>query len=365
MRNACISESGPYSRMQITNKRNSELEIIRFLFCVLVVWQHSDLFSPFQINGRYAVGFFFILSGFFIPQFPKNESAWRATVVYLWRQIKKIYPIFFLSAVMGAGAWYLTRLIRAPLWWGAWHALPELCWIQMFCRCPNGWWVTGVAWFLGAWIAGLGLLSFIYYKFPKAVQTWLVPLIWVGSWIWIGASGIFSDPGEMWIGPLHRGVLLGVAGAAFGGVLRNIYEKIKNYPGRTYCWLRWPVFSLAILLMFTDSSGCLIWLLSGIGILLCVWKEYSGKASAKNWAWAYFLGQWSAVLYLNHFYWALALGRKFAFFSLPVKYSLYLGLSLGTSLFVWWLAKRLIPYGYQFFRANVMRFVDESGIHHS
>lgn len=102
-------------------------------------------------------------------------------------------------------------------------------------------------------------------------------------------------------------------------------------------------YLLAVAVLFGKGPDLVAWLLCGGEIFFSVWKGEK-QTQALDKPWVYFLGQWSVTLYLNHFYWALGLRYKFSFFSLPVKWVLYILLTVLSSLFIWWLVRRLLPY---------------------
>lgn len=333
-------------------KRIAELEIIRFLCCLLVILHHMDVFSAYSMNGQYAVGFFFIVSGFFMQReavksiscctpSPKEKTTFR----FIASRLKHLYPYFIVSIAAGLMAWSAMRIVVGPLFWKLSHIWPELFLLQMFGNWPSDWWITGVSWFLGASLFG----QMLFYPIAKVCVKKSIDGIFLISTIISWAIVVlyyplsFQNPGNIWFSYLHQGLLLAWAGLSYGAALGEIYGR---YPQafKRLVHLRFFCYILAISTMFTAVPGLWIWGLLGAGVLLSVY--YADNIKRCSSPWASFLGEWSVTLYLNHYYWALGLDMKFSFLAAPVKWVLYWGLSILTSLWVWWIVKRVLPYIY-------------------
>lgn len=334
-------------------KRISELEIIRFICCLLIVLHHADVFSAYSMNGQYAVGFFFILSGFFMQQdaakslhssvpFVKEKS----TFTFILSRFKHIFPYFIVSIAVGLTAWSAMRLVVGPLLWKISHIWPEVFLLQMFASWPSGWWITGVAWFLGALFAGQLLLYPVAKFCAKRSIFGIFVISTFISWgiILVGFPTAFKEPGSIWFGTLRQGLLLAWAGLSFGAALGEIYEYCPLMFLKKWANVRFLLYFIALSAMFTNCPGLWIWGILGCGILLSVLRANTVKSKLSNLSLANFLGEWSITLYLNHYYWALGINTKFPFFPATTKWALYWGLSFLTSLFVWWLVRRVGPY---------------------
>lgn len=336
------------------NKRIVELEIIRFICCLLIVLHHADLFSAYSMQGHYAIGFFFALSGFFMQRSAANSCriatqtiAERSTFYFIFTRVKHVWLSFMVSVAVGLAAWSAMRLVVGPLWWKIAHIWPEMFLLQMFWVWPDYWWITGTAWFLGALFAGQFLMYPLAKFCAKKSIYGLFILSTLISWflIWNNYPLAFSKPGNIWFGTLHLGLLLGWAGLSYGAALGEIYGRIPYAFLKKIAVWRFLLYFLAIGAMFTNCPGLWIWGLFGLGILLSVaYAAPSAIPPTHHRPWVKFLGEWSIALYLNHYYWGLGLKLKFAFLTPATKWMFYWGLSLLTSLFVWWSVKWALPY---------------------
>ena len=87
--------------------KSTQFEFLRFLaFTLIFIW-HAGIWSfPFLPNDRGAVAgvsFFFILSGF-LSGFSSYEKSVRfsvrETLSYVWKKIKRIYPLYFVTGFL-------------------------------------------------------------------------------------------------------------------------------------------------------------------------------------------------------------------------------------------------------------------------
>lgn len=265
----------------------------------------------------------------------------KSTFAFILSRFKHIFPYFIVSIAVGLTAWSAMRLVVGPLLWKISHIWPEVFLLQMFASWPSAWWITGVAWFLGALFAGQ-LLLYPVAKFCakrsifgifiiSTFISWGIILLWFPN--------AFKEPGSIWCGTLRLGLLLAWAGLSFGAALGEISGKGTYSFWKKVSKIRFLLYFIAFVAMFTNFPGLWIWGLFGIGILLS-----SVQNNQNSVPWAIFLGEWSIALYLNHYYWALGINTKFSFFPTTTKWALYWGLSFITSLFVWWLVRRVGPY---------------------
>ena len=92
-------------------KRNGEIDLLKFLFALMIVIFHSKNFtdqsgqSPF-IAGAIGVSFFFIVSGYLLVQstekliVPEEELIGKPTIKFLWKKIKGFLPNVYVAWVI-------------------------------------------------------------------------------------------------------------------------------------------------------------------------------------------------------------------------------------------------------------------------
>lgn len=117
-------------------KRNSLIELYRFLFAMWVVWYHDYFFLPkssYFADGYLAVDFFFMLTGFFIMGLIKKQSEksfFKGACGLVWKKLKPLIitlaiaivfaQIYFWSNLDDLGdpigyMWYFEWFLVVPL----------------------------------------------------------------------------------------------------------------------------------------------------------------------------------------------------------------------------------------------------------
>lgn len=63
-----IMYNGDFLGGILMRKRNGMIDFMRFVFCILIVLEHSELFRGRMLAGYIGVEFFFIVSGWLLMQ---------------------------------------------------------------------------------------------------------------------------------------------------------------------------------------------------------------------------------------------------------------------------------------------------------
>ena len=139
-------------------KRLNQLQFLRFIAFGYIFLFHAfgSNLEPhiYTTNAAYAmVSFFFILSGFgsgYSSADRKEKPTLKAIGCHLWRKIKKIYPILFVTTIYSVLQSDLPQAINTGEWMmlkgGGWNLIKCLLMIQ-------SWWnpylfYNGVTWFV-------------------------------------------------------------------------------------------------------------------------------------------------------------------------------------------------------------------------
>lgn len=177
-------------------KRNGKIELLRFIFCIIVILYHINLdlwngdmmmgkHLSFFSHGRTCVEFFFLLSGFLMAKSvhskpkPDSVSVGADTVGYLYTKIKGVWiPYIILSVAM---------IIYIPFGYTdpAVHMidrLPSLLFLQRTGIGDEGF--ISVAWYLSSLFFAIAVIYPFLRKFYDSVSLVAAPLI---SAIGIGA----------------------------------------------------------------------------------------------------------------------------------------------------------------------------------
>ena len=113
--------------LQKTNSgRAEQLQFLRFLAFLNVYICHAEVWLFFRYPASHcaaaAVSFFFMLSGLVtaLSLYGREVSlSPGAQAAYMWKKIKKVYPLYFLTTVFCFGFYVLPGIVAS----GNWQAL--------------------------------------------------------------------------------------------------------------------------------------------------------------------------------------------------------------------------------------------------
>lgn len=156
-------------------KKNGKIELLRFVFAVIVVIFHinTDIWHlelqtygwfPLFPQGALGVEFFFLVSGYLMAKSVKKQNSIQApdintlgsdTMQFLWRKLKPILPFHLLFC----GMRLLLNIIYAPnvssfLYFV--QRIPSLLFLSFIGISPNAF--LGVEWYIGAMLLSMLLL---------------------------------------------------------------------------------------------------------------------------------------------------------------------------------------------------------------
>lgn len=165
--------------------RNGNIELLRFLFSVVIVLLHAMIEEiPFR-GGYLCVEFFFILSGYFmaasIAQKTRSECKTESidgiileSIKYVIRRIKSIFPYIFFSTIIG----YFV-LSYTYNWNFAWDQLAlivsDFLFLQSFGLPVASY--TGIIWYLSSMFIALLVLYPIVRKNFEIYSKYISPMI--------------------------------------------------------------------------------------------------------------------------------------------------------------------------------------------
>lgn len=336
--------------LKTKNKRNGNIELLRFLFSMGIVFHHISAFYPQvpYIGGYLGVDFFFMISGAFLARnnkvYEDIHESWKesldASKKYLFRRILSVFPYFVLSTVIG----YLVCLIATDSVISPLYLINDFAFLIEFgFSAPSA---TGTTWFLSAMFIALFILYPIVRRYYNSYVKYIglfVSLFIYGALIHI--DGYIGHSNQFLFGFFNAGILRAIAGMTMGGVAFELAARLKRL---TTQWLKIIVSLVGIFLylfefyfMHIDNHQldqieifiiffAIIITFSGISIFD---KYFDNNISV-------FLGKFSMVLFMNHFYWACNMDsfiEKYSISFLPEWYHRVIAiiiLSFVTSLLV-------------------------------
>ena len=305
----------------LTKKRNSAIDILKFIFSIIIVLHHSyrldgvgkahGIFS----SGVSSIDFFFITAGFFMAATivknsttPHIDGLGSETVLFLRKRITPIFPYVLFGFVTTL----ISRmLIQGSSYIGSTHELLGTFWELSFLRMA-GFKTTNVnnaTWYLSAMFIAM---FFLYPIIRKNLDLWMKALcpaaaIMIYGYI-IAEFSSLRQPSSFWCGIAYKGTLRAFAGLMLGIGIYALCQKFKNIKFKPFLmWflslVEWSCYALAIIIMFRFEKNyydCFVILLFAIGITITC-GGHSALSNKINFKFANTLGKFSTVLYLNHY----------------------------------------------------------------
>ena len=173
--------------------RNAVIDLLRFIFAVMIVLYHSKSFAGHSLRvitgGYIAVDFFFLLSGYYLayaassapmPYDEKNKinNIGKDTFLYIYKRMKRLYPEFIIASLIALIArslvlhWNLkVAAVKVAKAAGEWTFL------QMAGFETGS--LVGATWFLSAMILASALLYPLARRFQNGFYYYGAPMIFI------------------------------------------------------------------------------------------------------------------------------------------------------------------------------------------
>lgn len=341
-------------------KRNGKIELLRFVFAMVVLMTHSKLFSPsdrslIMPRGELGVEFFLIVSGYLMAvsaygkrDIPVNDLG-RETGNFLWRKIKAICPEYYL-------AWVISFVVMNAFYW---KSATAVMWIKRFLSCIWEWFfvtmagfgssrANGVAWYISAMLMVMLVLYPMIRKnfdlFVRVVAPALAIAI-IGRMCYTTGtpSGVYKEYGLAYKG-LVRTLGEICLGAALFPLIQSLTKAKLTKAGHalvtvveTGCWLCVLAYIQAAP---KDKFDFVVVLLIAVGV--CLSFSHQGMfADRFDNAVCGWLGKMSLSIYFSHAYWGRAIGKNFPGVNYYKLLVLYVAVALVNALILHYLSDYL------------------------
>lgn len=225
----------------LKNSKNSFVEILRFVFCMVIFMHHSGFFSdggeyPFMKAGFYAVEFFFILTGAlsmrFVERIEEKDNIMKACTGYTVNKLRRIFP-YALCGIVLSYAWYFVQAdasmsIKDKIF-GRWNIIYEILFLPMtgVMSVDLNSYLNSPLWYLSVILVVLPIILYVAVRFKDVYANYIcifIPLMMHGYLInrydGIGSWGQYS-------GLMFTGVIRGTADLMIGSFVYLLSKKIK------------------------------------------------------------------------------------------------------------------------------------------
>lgn len=288
-------------------RRNSYIDILKFIFAVIVVLRHAEL----AICGHLAVEFFFMVSGYFLAQKANSYNSsiriFDEVTVYTKKRYFSFLPYTFVAAILSLccnfffNKWSVKTLILNII-----YSIPDIMLLQMEGIPLYA--ATGVSLYLSALI--ITIVVFYPILLKKEISPFVFGLISVSLYGFVLTNyGSLENPGK-WLGLCYIGTLRAFAGVAAGTFLYFICEHLKKKQftiriniGITLICNIILFFCISGMIKIKTASISDIYIVGGLFIsLISIFSEKNYLNTFFNHFNLSFFAEASFAIYLGHFY---------------------------------------------------------------
>lgn len=331
-------------------KRIGLIDLMRFLFALIIVIFHGGQFYGAENAKLFALGyigveFFFIVSGFLMAKRihrsgDSSTNIAETTIRFVWKKYLDILPIFIVALITSFTVHHVViRADASRIINDIFMILPELFCLQML-GFP-GYWASGVSWYLSAMFVSMLILYPIIYKWKNNATFLFLPLLAIAIYGYFAYNFSTVNNPATWLGLMYKGIPRAIAGLSFG-VLS--YEISTRYLSKiTFSTFGITLLSFAEIIGYIgtivitgvyQTQGMLDYLM-----ILLLFTSITITFSQKSYSTIIqgskitdFLGRLSVLMFLNHYYWAADMSAIFPGVGNNIKLMIYLSLVLVTSL---------------------------------
>lgn len=316
--------------MKKQSSKNGKIEILRFIFCLIILIFHTgehlwyknniifnDRFDlSFFAHGMIGVEFFFLVSGYLLAKEINKKPKKKITsselskewLEYLKKKIKAIFPqhvIAFIIAFICASIfrkYNLVEMIKCLI-----NSIPQFFFLQMTGLKINDTYPNNIEWYISAMLVAIAIIYPIFRKHKDGFSKIGAPLIAIlGSGYLISTFGRISVTIE-WHKFFVSGTLRAIAIMCLGICSYNISEIIKNkkltkQENIKISILEISTFLITMLYIVSSLSrkyeAIVVFLI--FTFVTIAFSEQGILKDKLNNNFVYFLGKLSLPIYLSH-----------------------------------------------------------------
>ena len=342
------------------NKRNNEIDVVKFVFTICVFLYHSyalsasDTVPPILPLGYMCVEAFFIISGYYMSlsidkkSNQSTDNIFVDNIKFIVRKISYFYPQYIVAFIFA----FIGRNLF-PLQSGIKEMLRNSLFIsgEVFLQYCNGiiqkrWYYNGPTWYLSAMVIAMFILYPIIRNNLKRFTLYIAPIIsLVGYGMLTHTFKCLDVAGEEWLYFINGGLLRALSGISLGCTVFAICKYIRSYSFKITKFCRIiatlaEVYTFAVILFLMQNSYTkdfktavdysilvhifvfLIIVFSQISYSNCIFSNKLTKI----------LSAISLPIYLNHRVWIYVISDAFPNISFNKQFLLYCALTMVTAL---------------------------------
>ncbi|MBR1762618.1 MAG: acyltransferase [Eubacterium sp.] len=302
-------------------KRNGNIEIMRFVFCWIIIFFHINdkllekvnmplSFLTFSQNGRIGVEFFFIISGFFLAKSAQSsecKSLSSSTYQFMKKKLFGILPYHIPAFIFTFVIYFVSRTftIREGI-------LKSLGTVSNFLLIQEAGFKTtkimGIEWYISSMLIAMMILFPLCVKYKENFKRIVCPVI---SLLLLGylsheTKKLGGTSDFVFGGIIAKTIVRAFAEMGIGIFVYELIGKLKkkslSKTEKLLMTIAEPIcYVLPIIYCFSDFPEWVDYyalLFIALGVLLTL-SEQSYFSNRFNNKFVYFLGKFSLPLYLS------------------------------------------------------------------
>ncbi len=206
--------------------KNGEIEVLRFLFCLTIMLGHfkSNFDFPLDLfkRGAFAVGFFFLTSGYFMARSASkvcSDNYSTLTYDFLKRKISSFFPYYLVSVIIYIIV-YNVFLLHKSAWdllIGVVKLVPEALFLQMGGFATESPLNIPAVWYLSAMLLAMLILYPLTLKFKQSYGIIFAVIGIFGlGFLNVAHGGYIVTFRTTWRGFMYDGMIWAIAEVALG-----------------------------------------------------------------------------------------------------------------------------------------------------
>ena len=329
---------------------NYFIDLLKFIFSVIIVFYHSWIFTGeygagFFNHGYLAVDFYFIVTGYLMMQSIAKEKETKEalglqTLKFVYKKIASLFPYILFSFILGCILIYKSDILSLSVVTSN-NLVSEILQIGVL---GLGYPINGATWYLSSMLIVLMCLYPLAKKYKTNYQTLVVPLLLALVLCLVYSSGmVINDPANKVLFGLN-GLYKGFIFILLGNISYSIVSWLEKFEF-TKCGkilLTICEFILLFLLITTMHYNLFGTIVVALITLMLVTLVFSGKSYTKkmfNLPFLKKLGFFGFIMYLNNVYLRGPLLNS----GLDISYKEYVLLFLGITFAISLLTYYIVP----------------------
>lgn len=334
-------------------RRNQTIDLLRFLFSIIIVIHHSRYLlgddECMFLGGSLAVEFFFLVSGYLMMASieKKNrqkqiKSLPKEAFEYFKHKLCTWYPEVLVAWMIAAAFTYISCSYDIKEM--AEHFLnssPEAFLLRSFGLSASN--VNGATWYLSSMLISMLILYPLLRRYPTAMKYLVMPLSALAVLGWLCTVDNHPRDPTKWIGITLKGNYRALAELELGALCFFSAQKIRKVPFNRLARVLLSIVEIGcyvgniVYMFFETPSRTDIFFIALFCLGICLsFSEQTLLRNLPECPAILWLGKFSFPLYLSHQCYALFLNNLLPeSFTNNQRMAVYLVCAFSTALVVW------------------------------